>query len=91
MQSASSNKIVVVSVENRSVRFLHTCSRNTLIYEKLHTRFECAQKRRISPIKATVVIIKNGLALLFAHVFEKYVDFVGASNYIKTKAKNIDL
>ena len=48
------------------------------------------KKRRISRIKVKVVIIKNGLALLFAHVFEKYVDFVGASNYIKTKAKNID-
>ena len=91
MQSAASTKIVLVSLKNRFVSFLHTCSRNTLIYEKLHTRFECAQKRRISRIKVKVVIIKNGLALLFAHVFEKYVDFVGASNYIKTKAKNIDL
>ena len=91
MQSASSNNVVVVNVKNRCVRSLHTCSRNTSIYETRHTRFKGAQKRRISRRKVKVMVVKSGLVLVFAHVFEKYVDCVGACNYLKTNAKNIDL
>ena len=80
VQRACSNKIVVENVKNRFVRSLHTCSRNTSIYETRHTRFDGAQKRRISRRKVKVMVVKNWLVLFFAHVFEKYVDFAEACN-----------